>query len=67
MRHVAYNLTTGEIITCSTATHLKRQVNRANRFNANRFGVKGSRWIFGHKGLHEMSKRLLEIWQQECC
>ncbi len=47
MKHVAYNLITGEVITSNTGNELKRCVERNERWNrTNNFG-KG-KWVFAH-------------------
>ena len=48
--HHAYNLSTGEILSCSTGNQLKRCVAIVNR-NDRKYGVR-SEWIFSHcKGI----------------
>lgn len=59
MKHCAYNLTTGEILACSTSNHLKKCV-RIVANNDRKFGLR-SEWIFGHKGIDEISNRGREI------
>lgn len=47
MKHVAYNIETGEIITTNRSNHLKRCVKRNNRWNiANNYPT--GRWLFAH-------------------
>lgn len=45
--HHAYNLTTGEIISCPTGNHLKRCVAIINR-NDRKYGERPE-WIFAHR------------------
>ena len=47
--HIAYNKDSGEIITATRGNHLKRLVERANRW-AIRYGFPTGRWVFGHNG-----------------
>jgi hypothetical protein len=48
-RHLAYNLTTGEILECPRVNHLKRCVRIVSK-NDKECGVRGE-WIFSHKGV----------------
>ena len=50
--HIAYNLTTGEILECPNATILNRCVKINNHSN----GIRCD-WIFGHKGINEICER----------
>ena len=48
-KHVAYNLTTGEVITCESSAYLKkmsRYITRVNRA----WGVSNNKWVFSHNG-----------------
>ena len=47
MKHVAYNIETGEIITASRSNHLKRCVKRNNGWNATH-GYPIGKWLFAH-------------------
>ena len=49
-KHCAYNLTTGEIITCSSSNTLKRHVRVINSVSDS-LGYPHGKWVFGHKGL----------------
>ena len=57
--HCAYNLTTGEIITCPTGTHLKRLVRIVTRNNKG-YGTPNE-WIFGHKGINAIMAKANRI------
>ena len=57
--HCAYNLTTGEILTCGTSNHLKRCV-RIVMKNDGAYGVRGE-WIFGHKGINAIMAKANRI------
>ena len=46
-KHIAYNLTTGEVIMTTTGNHLKRKVRECNRW-AIAWGYPIGRWIFAH-------------------
>lgn len=61
-RHCAYNLTTGEILTCSNGNHLKRCVAIVSR-NDYRYGVRGE-WIFGHKGIDAIMAKANRIGRE---
>lgn len=45
--HAAYNLTTGEILTCEHANCLKKCVAIVQKTNREYFGING-RWIWAH-------------------
>lgn len=47
MKHVAYNIETGEIITTTKSNHLKRCVKQANRWNVQHSYPLG-KWLFAH-------------------
>ena len=49
-RHIAYNLTTGEVLTTTTANALKRMVKA--------WTTDGDKWIFAHHGYESMKKKL---------
>ena len=61
-KHCAYNLTTGEILACSTGSHLKRCVAIIAK-NDREFGVRGE-WIFGHKGINAIMAKANRIGRQ---
>ena len=48
-KHIAYNLTTGEVITTTTGNALKRRVRDCNRW-AIRYGYPVGEWRFAHGG-----------------
>jgi hypothetical protein len=48
-KHIAYNLTTGEVITTTTGNALKRRVRDCNRW-AIRYGYPVGEWRFAHNG-----------------
>ena len=51
-RHVAFNLATGEIMSCNHGNRLKREVARTERVNRELYNVRGQwRWChdFGKK------------------
>ena len=51
-RHVAYNLSTGEIMNCNRGNYLKREVARTERVNRELYSVRGQwRWC------HDFGKR----------
>lgn len=55
-RHVAYNLSTGEIMNCNRGNYLKREVARTERVNRELYGISGQwRWC------HDFGKR----WDKE--
>lgn len=55
-RHVAYNLSTGEIMNCNRGNYLKREVARTERINREIYKVHGQwRWC------HDFGKR----WDKE--
>jgi hypothetical protein len=60
--HCAYNLTTGEILTCGTGNHLKRCVRIVSK-NDKAYGVRGE-WIFGHKGINAIMAKANRIGRQ---
>lgn len=60
--HCAYNLTTGEILSCGTSNHLKRCV-RIVMKNDKACGVCGE-WIFGHKGVNDIMAKVNRIARQ---
>lgn len=45
--HAAYNLATGEIITCERANYLKKCVAYRQKTDREYFGVNG-RWVWAH-------------------
>lgn len=47
--HIAYNKDSGEIICATRGNHLKRKVQRANRWSV-RYGFPTGRWVFSHNG-----------------
>ena len=47
MKHIAMNITTGEVIETINGNHLKRCVAIAEHYNRKYNGVKG-KWIFAH-------------------
>ena len=48
--HCAYNLITGEILSCSSSNQLRRCVRIITQCDK-RYGIH-SKWIFGHKGIN---------------
>jgi hypothetical protein len=60
--HCAYNLVTGEILTCSNGNHLKRCVNIIAK-NDKAYGVRDE-WIFGHKGINHIMAKANKIGKQ---
>ena len=48
-KHIAYNLTTGEVITTTTGNALKRRVRDCNHW-AIRYGYPVGQWRFAHGG-----------------
>ena len=62
-KHVAYNLTTGEIVACSTGNHLKRCVRTINATNR-KWGYPAGEWIFGHKGVNAIMAKANRIGRQ---
>ena len=48
-KHVAYNLTTGEVITCETASYLKKIVRYQTKVNQE-WGCRSNKWVFSHNG-----------------
>lgn len=63
-RHCAYNLTTGEVLTCSNGNHLKRCVAIVSR-NDYHYGIR-SEWIFSHKGINAISAKANRIERARC-
>ena len=61
-RHCAYNLTTGEILTCEKGKHLKRCVAIIAK-NDYEYGVRGE-WIFGHKDINAIMSKANRIGRQ---
>lgn len=61
-KHCAYNLTTGEILACSTGSHLKRCVAIIAK-NDRECGVRGE-WIFGHKGINAIMAKANKIGKE---
>lgn len=47
MKHIAMNITTGEVMETRTGNQLKRGVAIAEHFNRKYWNVKG-KWIFAH-------------------
>lgn len=50
-KHVAFNVLTGEIVGCSTASHLRRCIKVINHQNGGY-----CKWIFGHRGWASISQ-----------
>ena len=48
MKHVAYNIDTGEVRMCPTGNQLKRALKRANAWDK-AHGYPVGRWIFAHR------------------
>lgn len=48
-KHIAYNLTTGEIFTCDTASYLKKVVRSQTKINRE-WGCNSYKWVFSHSG-----------------
>lgn len=46
-KHVAFNIDTGEVLSCTKVNGLKRHVMRNVRWNV-RHGYNTGRWIFAH-------------------
>ena len=61
-KHCAYNLTTGEILACSTGSHLKRCVAIVTK-NDREYGVRGE-WIFGHRGINAIMAKANKIGRE---
>lgn len=61
--HCAYNLTTGEVVACSTGSHLKRCVAIITKNNY-RDGITHNEWVFCHKGLNRMMAKGNKIGKQ---
>lgn len=47
MKHVAYNIETGEVITTTTSNGLKRFVKQHNQWNVEHHCTTGT-WLFAH-------------------
>lgn len=47
MKHVAYNLATGEVVICSRACALRRRVAKITRWDVAN-GYRGHHWVFAH-------------------
>lgn len=61
-KHCAYNLTTGEILTCGNGNQLKRCV-RIITNNDRKYGVR-SEWIFSHQGINAIMAKANRIGKQ---
>lgn len=48
-KHIAYNITTGEVLSCTTGNGLKRRVEREKRWNM-AHGFPSGEWFFSHNG-----------------
>ena len=55
-RHCAYNLTTGEILTCEKGNQLKRCVAIISGHDKRYFGCR-SQWVFGHQGMDKLAAK----------
>ena len=56
-RHCAYNLTTGEILTCNNGNQLKRWVASRSE-NDKKFYNCRSQWVFGHQGMDKLTDKV---------
>ena len=56
-RHCAYNLTTGEILTCEKGNQLKRCVAIISRHDKRYYGCR-SQWVFGHQGMDKLTDKV---------
>ena len=54
-KHIAYNLTTGEVIMTTTGNHLKRKVRECNDW-ARYCGYPVGEWRFAHNGKIKMPR-----------
>lgn len=54
-KHIAYNLATGEIITCDTASYLKKVVRSQTKINKE-WGCDSNKWVFSHNGKVSQNK-----------
>jgi hypothetical protein len=48
-KHIAYNLTTGEVITCESSAYLKKMTRYITRVNR-ALDIKNNKWVFSHNG-----------------
>ena len=56
-RHCAYNLRTGEIITCERGNQLKRQMAIISRHDKRYYGCR-AKWVFCHQGLDKLTEKV---------
>ena len=61
-KHLAYNLTTGEILECGKGNQLKRHVAIVTN-NDRQYGVR-SEWIFSHKDINHIIAKANRIGKQ---
>ena len=54
-KHIAYNLTTGEIITCDAASYLKKVVRSQTKINRE-WDCYSNKWVFSHNGKVSQNK-----------
>lgn len=59
MKHVAYNIETGEVITTNRSNHLKRCVTQAQRWNIHHHYPLG-KWLFAHnkQGIERIRRQI---------
>ena len=59
-KHCAYNLTTGELLTCGQGNLLKRCVAIISRNDKNYYGCR-SQWVFGHQGRDKLIDKVRNL------
>ena len=59
-KHIAYNLTTGEVVACSTSNQLKRYVRNINRAN-HKWGYSSGKWVFSHRGVDALMAKVNRV------
>jgi hypothetical protein len=54
-KHIAYNLTTGEVITCESSAYLKKMTRYITRVNRT-LDIRNNQWVFSHNGQINIKK-----------
>ena len=54
-KHIAYNLTTEEVISCKSSAYLKKKAREITRINR-AYGITYNKWVFSHNGQINIKK-----------